>query len=66
MQLWQREGGRNPLPRLQSPTEVRSLVLSLHHRQTELSKIVAIIRNVLVLRLPTINQVLGNDAQECR
>ncbi len=30
-----------------------------------LRELAAIIRNVLVLRLPPINQVLGNDAQEC-
>ncbi len=48
-QLRKREGGRNPLPRLQTPSEVRSLVLLLHHRQTELSEIVAIIRTKWLL-----------------
>ncbi len=36
IQLQQREGGRNPLPRLQTPTEVGSQVLLLHHHQTEI------------------------------
>ncbi len=65
-QLRQREGGQNRLPRLQTPTEVRSGVLLLHHRQSHSQRDSSHYPKCARSQATTNQPGVGNDAQECR